>query len=72
MTKYIVNEANLKMMGLLRDKSKNIQFEVVHVLKVGFRLSRSEIISYLKVPLFQVFVANFKKATTNWDYSTEK
>lgn len=35
MTKYIGNEANLKMMmNLLRDKSKNIQFEAFHVFKV--------------------------------------
>jgi calcium binding protein 39 len=36
MTKYISNEANLKMMmNLLRDKSKNIQFEAFHVFKVS-------------------------------------
>jgi hypothetical protein len=36
MTRYISNEANLKMMmNLLRDKSKNIQFEAFHVFKVG-------------------------------------
>lgn len=35
MTRYISNEANLKMMmNLLRDKSKNIQFEAFHVFKV--------------------------------------
>ena len=34
MTRYIANEANLKMMmNLLRDKSKNIQFEAFHVFK---------------------------------------
>lgn len=39
MTRYISSEANLKMMmNLLRDKSKNIQFEAFHVFKVrGFR-----------------------------------
>ena len=37
MTRYIANEANLKMMmNLLRDKSKNIQFEAFHVFKVRF------------------------------------
>lgn len=37
MTRYIANEANLKMMmNLLRDKSKNIQFEAFHVFKVWF------------------------------------
>ena len=36
MTRYIANEGNLKMMmNLLRDKSKNIQFEAFHVFKVG-------------------------------------
>jgi len=35
MTKYIANEGNLKMMmNLLRNKSKNIQFEAFHVFKV--------------------------------------
>jgi hypothetical protein len=39
MTRYIANEANLKMMmNLLRDKSKNIQFEAFHVFKVDIRL----------------------------------
>jgi hypothetical protein len=41
MTRYIANEANLKMMmNMLRDKSKNIQFEAFHVFKV--RLSDFE------------------------------
>ena len=36
MTRYIESEANLKvMMNLLRDKSKNIQFEAFHVFKVS-------------------------------------
>ena len=36
MTKYIESEDNLKvMMNLLRDKSKNIQFEAFHVFKVS-------------------------------------
>jgi len=35
MTRYIASESNLKlMMNLLRDKSKNIQFEAFHVFKV--------------------------------------
>jgi hypothetical protein len=41
MTRYIANEANLKMMmNLLRDKSKNIQFEAFHVFKVGWIIWR--------------------------------
>ena len=35
MTRYISNEKNLKlMMNMLREKSKNIQFEAFHVFKV--------------------------------------
>lgn len=35
MTRYISNADNLKlMMNLLRDKSRNIQFEAFHVFKV--------------------------------------
>lgn len=35
MTRYIANDVNLKMMmNLLRNKSKNIQFEAFHVFKV--------------------------------------
>jgi calcium binding protein 39 len=35
MTKYITNTDNLKQqMNLLKEKSKNIQFEAFHVFKV--------------------------------------
>lgn len=35
MTKYISNPDNLKlMMNMLREKSRNIQFEAFHVFKV--------------------------------------
>jgi hypothetical protein len=35
MTRYIASEANLKMMmNMLRDRSRNIQFEAFHVFKV--------------------------------------
>lgn len=38
MTKYISKPENLKlMMNLLRDKSRNIQFEAFHVFKVEFQ-----------------------------------
>jgi calcium binding protein 39 len=59
MTRYISNEANLKMMmNLLRDKSKNIQFEAFHVFKVPL----SELSRVTKsLTLTQVFVANPKK-----------
>lgn len=36
MTRYISNPDNLKlMMNMLREKSKNIQFEAFHVFKVN-------------------------------------
>ena len=39
MTRYIAQESNLKMMmNMLRDKSKNIQFEAFHVFKVRCHL----------------------------------
>jgi calcium binding protein 39 len=42
MTRYIANEANLKLiMNLLRDKSKNIQFEAFHVFKVSYSAVRT-------------------------------
>ncbi len=40
MTKYITNTDNLKQqMNLLKEKSKNIQFEAFHVFKVFFSLN---------------------------------
>ena len=37
MTRYISNPENLKlMMNMLKDKSRNIQFEAFHVFKVRF------------------------------------
>lgn len=37
MTRYISNPENLKlMMTMLRDRSRNIQFEAFHVFKVNF------------------------------------
>jgi calcium binding protein 39 len=60
MTRYIANEANLKMMmNLLRDKSKNIQFEAFHVFKVGsLRMCYAQFLFSFRL---QVFVANPKK-----------
>jgi hypothetical protein len=71
MTKYIANEANLKMMmNLLRDKSKNIQFEAFHVFKVGFSLHFffmwSENMPYSKFPpTFPGVRRKSQKATTD-------
>jgi hypothetical protein len=37
MTKFITNPDNLKQqMNLLKEKSKNIQFEAFHVFKVNY------------------------------------
>lgn len=42
MTRYISNPDNLKlMMNMLKEKSRNIQFEAFHVFKVKFRLAYS-------------------------------
>jgi calcium binding protein 39 len=53
------------MMNLLRDKSKNIQFEAFHVFKVRFRPNRhlgvSENVDDRSSLHVQVFVANPKK-----------
>lgn len=44
MTRYIASEDNLKMMmNLLKDRSKNIQFEAFHVFKVSFLLCVREL-----------------------------
>lgn len=70
MTKYISNEANLKMMmNLLRDKSKNIQFEAFHVFKVGclwfilFSLSYSSRTGLRRKP---------EETTSNRDYPPQE
>lgn len=44
-SRYIASEANLKMMmNMLRDKSRNIQFEAFHVFKVNIILSLSDLV----------------------------
>ena len=51
MTRYIAQESNLKMMmNLLRDKSKNIQFEAFHVFKVR------TLLSHRSIPTAETFV----------------
>lgn len=53
MTRYISSEENLKMMmNLLRDKSKNIQFEAFHVFKVS---SHSQSFASSEVSVESVF-----------------
>ena len=44
MTRYISNAENLKlMMNLLRDRSRNIQFEAFHVFKVNNSVAAAEL-----------------------------
>jgi len=68
MTIYISNPDNLKlMMNLLRDKSKNIQFESFHVFKViSFLFFFFSFLNYFiqtfNIYFFQIFVANPNKA----------
>ena len=58
MTRYISQEANLKMMmNFLRDKSRNIQFEAFHVFKVSY-VSPYQVVASQKLISWQVFVAN--------------
>lgn len=60
MTKYISNADNLKMMmEMLKDKSRNIQFEAFHVFKV--KIFEFLFLFDLCFFLFQVFVANPNK-----------
>lgn len=64
MSKYISEPENLKvMMNMLRDKSKNIQFEAFHVFKVAYSYSPCLPIGRFS-PLFvlQVFVTNPNKS----------
>lgn len=61
MTRYISNPDNLKlMMNMLKEKSRNIQFEAFHVFKVN--IMRKMNVQYNVTMLFvQVFVANPNK-----------
>lgn len=71
MTRYITNPDNLKlMMNMLKEKSRNIQFEAFHVFKVTIKLVLNEhflcwydwrTVFDKKLLLFQVFVANPNK-----------
>lgn len=61
MTKYISNPDNLKlMMNMLREKSRNIQFEAFHVFKASpYELTPCS--RYNHTLFLQVFVANPNK-----------
>ena len=56
MTKYISNPDNLKlMMNMLKEKSRNIQFEAFHVFKVRifYCLSRVLFEHFMKLELHE-------------------
>ena len=59
MTRYIANPDNLKlMMNMLRERSRNIQFEAFHVFKVCFFVDNLHILIF---NFSKVFVANPNK-----------
>ncbi|KAJ7869661.1 armadillo-type protein [Mycena leptocephala] len=77
MTKYIANEANLKMMmNLLRDKSKHIQFEAFHVFKVFVANPKKppqiETILRRNKDKLLVFLQNFHNDKEDEQFSDEK
>lgn len=50
MTRYISNPDNLKlMMNMLKEKSRNIQFEAFHVFKVSQRVKFNKHVSTTKI-----------------------
>ncbi|THU93326.1 Mo25-like protein [Dendrothele bispora CBS 962.96] len=77
MTRYIANEANLKMMmNLLRNKSKNIQFEAFHVFKVFVANPKKppqiENILRRNKDKLLVFLQNFHNDKEDEQFSDEK
>lgn len=59
MTRYISNPDNLKlMMNMLKERSRNIQFEAFHVFKVPYS---SATYVFNNLFILQVFVANPNK-----------
>ena len=62
MTKYISNPENLKlMMTMLRNDSRNIQFEAFHVFKVGPRLGFATLVcvcTFISVCVMVTFTAS--------------
>ncbi|KAJ3763925.1 Mo25-like protein, partial [Lentinula raphanica] len=77
MTRYIANEANLKMMmNLLRDKSKNIQFEAFHVFKVFVANPKKPVqienILRRNKDKLLVFLKNFHNDKEDEQFSDEK
>jgi len=77
MTRYIASEANLKvMMNLLRDKSKNIQFEAFHVFKVFVANPKKppqiEVILRRNKDKLLVFLKGFHNDKEDEQFSDEK
>jgi len=77
MTKYISDQSNLKlMMNLLRDKSKNIQFEAFHVFKV-FVANPNKAKPILDIliknkPKLVAFLTNFHNEKEDEQFADEK
>jgi Mo25-like len=58
MTRYISNPDNLKlMMNMLREKSRNIQFEAFHVFKVFYLQLKLTILNQFSHILFLLLEA---------------
>lgn len=77
MTRYIAQDANLKMMmNMLRDKSKNIQFEAFHVFKVFVANPKKppqiEAILRRNKEKLLVFLKNFHDDKEDEQFSDEK
>ncbi|KAI9566082.1 mo25 protein [Boletus coccyginus] len=77
MTRYIAQEANLKMMmNMLRDKSKNIQFEAFHVFKVFVANPKKppqiEVILRRNKDKLLAFLKNFHNDKEDEQFSDEK
>ncbi|EIW75607.1 mo25 protein [Coniophora puteana RWD-64-598 SS2] len=77
MTRYIASEGNLKMMmNMLRDKSKNIQFEAFHVFKVFVanpkKPDQIEAILRRNKEKLLVFLKNFHNDKEDEQFSDEK
>ncbi|KAG9311419.1 mo25 protein [Chiua virens] len=77
MTHYIAQEANLKMMmNMLRDKSKNIQFEAFHVFKVFVANPKKppqiEVILRRNKEKLLTFLKNFHNDKEDEQFSDEK
>ncbi|KAI6038513.1 mo25 protein [Pisolithus marmoratus] len=77
MTRYIAQDSNLKMMmNMLRDKSKNIQFEAFHVFKVFVANPKKppqiEAILKRNKEKLLVFLKNFHNDKEDEQFSDEK